>query len=236
MFDPERLLGQMVSGALGGAIGGKSARRRGKGGMGGLLGGSGIGKAQVGIGLLGVAMAAWEHYSSQQKAGAAAPAAPPAASPVMAPPGASAPPPPPPPPAFVGAAPAEASAATRAAPMLDMRRQQAVLLVRAMIAAAAADGLIDADERAGILERAGKLGDDPETLQFLRAELDAPVDIAELVAQTPRSLSSEVYAAALLAIELDTPQERAWMDDLAGRLGIEADARSDLHRQLGLPA
>lgn len=120
--------------------------------------------------------------------------------------------------------------------MLDVRRQQAVLLIRSMISAAAADGLIDAEERAGILDRANALGDDAETLQFLRAELNAPVDIAELVAQTPRSLSSEVYAAALLAIELDTPQERAWMDDLANRLGIEAAARSELHRQLGLPA
>mgnify|MGYP005752666113 CR=1 FL=1 len=234
MFDPERLLGQMVSGALGGAVGGKSAKRRKSSGMGNLLGGSGINKAQVGIGLLGVAMAAWEHYSSQQKA--ATPAAQPAAAPSPMP-AAAMPPPPPPPPPSAAVAPAAAQAeATRSAPMLDVRRQQAVLLIRAMISAAAADGLIDAEERAGILERARNLGDDPETLQFLQAELNAPVDVAELVAQTPRSLSNEVYAAALLAIELDTPQERAWMDGLAQRLGILPDARAELHRQLGLPA
>lgn len=233
MFDPERLLGQMVSGALGGALGGKSAKRRKSSGMGNLLGGSGINKAQVGIGLLGVAMAAWEHYSSQQKAptAAAQPAMAPPPMPAATMPAATMPPPPPPPPAADAA-----TDATRSAPMLDIRRQQAVLLIRAMIAAAAADGLIDADERAGILDRARNLGDDPETLQFLQAELDAPVDIAELVAQTPRSLSSEVYAAALLAIELDTPQERAWMDGLAQRLGILPEARADLHRQLGLPS
>lgn len=234
MFDPERLLGQMLSGALGGALGGKSASRRGRG-MGGVLGGSGIGKAQVGIGLLGVAMAAWEHYGSQQKAApGAAPAPPPPpmpAMPAMARSVAPMPPPPPPPDAAPVAAP---EPATRAVQQLDIRRQQAVLLIRAMISAAAADGLIDGSERAGILDRASALGDAPETLQFLRAELDAPVDIAELVAQTPRSLSSEVYAAALLAIELDTPQERAWMADLAQRLGIDASTRDGLHRQLGL--
>jgi uncharacterized membrane protein YebE (DUF533 family) len=229
MFDPERLLGQMVSGALGGALGGKSAKRRSSSGMGSLLGGNAINKAQVGIGLLGVAMAAWEHYGSQAKA-PAAPAAPPPGSPPPMP--ATAVPPPPPGPA--AAAPAAAAEATRAAPILDVRRQQAVLLIRAMIAAAAADGLIDADERAGILDRARNLGDDAETLQFLQAELDAPVEVAELVAQTPRSLSREVYAAALLAIELDTPQERAWMDGLAQRLGILPEHRSELHRQLGL--
>lgn len=233
MFDPERLLGQMVSGALGGALGGKSAKRRSRGGMGNLLGGSGLGKAQVGIGLLGVAMAAWEHYSSQQKAPAQGGAQPAMAAPPPMPMAAATPPPPPP---GMPAAPPAPGEATRAAPMLDVRRQQAVLLIRSMIAAAAADGQIDASERAGILDRARSLGDDAETLQFLQAELDAPVDIAELVAQTPRSLSNEVYAAALLAIELDTAQERAWMDDLAQRLGIEPGARADLHRQLGLPA
>lgn len=230
MFDPERLLGQMVSGALGGALGGKSARRRGSSGLGGMLGGSGLGKAQIGVGLLGVAMAAWEHYSNQPKAAA------PAAAPAASPPTHAMPPPPPPPPAMVGAPVAAPTEATRPVPMLDVRRQQAVLLIRSMIAAAAADGLIDDDERLGILDRARNLGDDRETLQFLKSELAAPVDIAELVAQTPKSMAPEVYAAALLAIELDTPQERAWMDDLAGRLGLDAGARADLHRQLGLPA
>lgn len=228
MFDPERLLGQMVSGALGGALGDKSAKRRRESGLGGLLGATGVSRAQVGIGLLGVAMAAWEHYSAQQKASTA-----PAPQPLAA---STPPPPPPPPPGPQAAASAGPADATRSVPMLDVRRQQAVLLIRAMIAAAAADGLIDADERAGILDRARNLGDDAETVQFLQAELNAPVDIAELVAQTPRSLSSEVYAAALLAIELDTAQERAWMDDLAQRLGIEPALRADLHRQLGLPA
>lgn len=226
MFDPERLLGQMVSGALGGALGGKSAKRRRGGGMGSLLGGAGLGKAQVGIGLLGVAMAAWEHYGNQKKDSGGSSGQPTVAPPPM--PLTSAPPPPPP-------ASSGGAGATRSLPILDVRRQQAVLLIRSMIAAAAADGLIDDGERAGILDRARKLGDDAETLGFLQAELDAPVEIGELVAQTPRSLSREVYAAALLAIELDTPQERAWMDDLAVRLGIEPAARVELHRQLGLP-
>lgn len=225
MLDPERLLGQMLSGSLGGALGGKSHKRHKhrSGGLGGLLGGNTAAKAQLGVGLLGIAMAAWEHYSSQPKREAAAMASVPQALASAAPP----PPPPPPPTGLAGDA-------TRPAPMLDMRRQQAVLLIRAMIAAAAADGAIDDAERAAILDRARKLGDDAQTLDFLRAELDAPLGSEELVAQTPRSLSNEVYAAAALAITIDTEAERAWLSRLAVRLGIDPETRDTLHREIGL--
>jgi uncharacterized membrane protein YebE (DUF533 family) len=228
MLDPERLLGQMLSGALGGALGGKSHKRHKdrSGGLGGLLGSNPAAKAQLGIGLLGVAMAAWEHYSNQPRREAAAMAG------VPQTPANATPPPPPPPPATSPAA--LASDATRAAPVLDLRRQQAVLLIRAMIAAAAADGAIDDAERAAILERARGLGDDAESLDFLRAELAAPLDAEQLVAQTPRSLSNEVYAAAALAITIDTEAERAWLDRLALRLGIAPETREALHREIGL--
>jgi hypothetical protein len=71
MFDPERLLKQMLSGALGGALGGERGRKKYKsrGGMSGALGGLGSGgKAALGLGALGVAMAAWEHYKGQSAA------------------------------------------------------------------------------------------------------------------------------------------------------------------------
>lgn len=230
MFDAERLLGQLVNGALGGSLGGRIDRKRrhsrehSRGdALGGLLSGAGINKAQVGLGLLGVAMAAWEHYSQNGKSASPAPAAnaAPAAAPMM-------PPPPPPPPAGFD------TGATRAAPLLDLRRQQAMLLIRTMIAACAADGRIDEDERAGVLDRARSLGDDAETLQFLQAELANPVSAGELVAQTPRSLAAEVYAAAALAIEIDTEHERQWLDGLAHGLGLSPQARAELHQQIGL--
>jgi len=79
MFDARRLLGQLLGEAAGGAFGGSRRRRRGGST---LL--SGVGKAQVGLGLIGLAFAAFEHY--QQKPASAA-----AAMPTL--------PPPPPPPA-----------------------------------------------------------------------------------------------------------------------------------------
>ena len=118
--------------------------------------------------------------------------------------------------------------------MMDMRQQQAALLIRSMIAAAAADGLIDADERAGILDRARALGDEPEALAFLESEMRQPLGIAELVAQTPGSLAGDVYAAALLAIEIDSEAERHWLADLADQLKLSADDRATIHQQLGM--
>src|SRR5690606_33230229 len=143
MFDPQRLLGQMLGGGLGDALGGRGKRRRG----GGMLGG--VGKAQIGIGLLGVAMAAWEHY--RQQPGQAAPtAAPtpspmPAHAPVAAPAGRTMPPPPPPaapaastPPPQIAAHPSPAGfdiRSTQPSPALDARQMDAVRLIQTMIAA-----------------------------------------------------------------------------------------------------
>jgi len=63
MFDPERLLGQMLGGGLGGALGGghykkKKKNKAGYGSFGGLGGSMSTGtKAQLGVGLLGIAAA-----------------------------------------------------------------------------------------------------------------------------------------------------------------------------------
>ena len=215
MFDPERLLKQMLGGALGSSFGGG---RRSKGGIGSALG---LNKAKVGLGLLGVAMAAYGHYSKQSGDAAAAsirtaPAAPPASTSQV--------PPPPPPPGM--------SAPTRAQPMLDLHRQEAALMVRAMIAAAAADGLIDATERQRIVERARNAGDDPDTLAYLQNELTNPATREQLIAQTPRSLAHPVYVACLLAIAVDSDAERDYLDGLAAGLGIDAEARARLHAEI----
>jgi uncharacterized membrane protein YebE (DUF533 family) len=87
MFDPQRLLGQVLGEALGGSLGGgrkRDKRRHGAlSGLGGL--GGGIGKAQLGIGLLGLAFAAYEHYKQPATPAPAAtmPATPPPPPPPM---------------------------------------------------------------------------------------------------------------------------------------------------------
>ena len=49
-------------------------------------------------------------------------------------------------------------------------------------------------------------------------------------------LAVQVYAASLLAIEVDTAAERAYLRDLAARLGLDASAVAHVHQALGVAA
>jgi uncharacterized membrane protein YebE (DUF533 family) len=214
MFDPERLLGQMIGGALGGAFGGRRGRRTS-----GFSTGDIAGKAQLGVGLLGIAMAAWEHYSAQRPgAGPAAgstPPPPPRQSATSASGIASPPPPPPPPPA-------------------DPRVRDMTLMVQAMIAAAAADGRIDDEERNGVLARAESAGLSASTRAFLQRELESPSGVEAIVAAARPEIAGDLYAASAFAISIDTDAERAYLDRLAAGLGLSPQARATIHQQLGL--
>ncbi len=109
------------------------------------------------------------------------------------------------------------------------------LVLRAMIDAAKADGEIDEDERRRILAKAGEDGD-PEAMSFLRQELARPADPAALAAAAPDPVvAAQVYAASLLAIRVDSEAERAYLRDLAGRLGLDPGTVAQLHRELGAP-
>lgn len=222
MFDPERLLGQMLGGALGDAFGGQRGRRkRSSVFSSGSLGG----KAQLGLGLLGVAMAAFEHYGQHSRAStvpAGMTPAPATASPPPPPPAASSMPPPPPP----------AAVKTRALPVLDEHQQQVVLLIRTMIAAANADGHIDAAERDTILARARDGGLNEETLAWLDAEIAKPQTLGQVIANARADLAAETYAAAALAITVDTEAERNWLDALAHGLRLDPAVRADLDARI----
>lgn len=216
MFNAERLLGQLMGQAMGGQLEGRKKKRRSGFGM------PSGGQMAVGLGVLGVAMAAYEHYSQKN----AAPAPQPLAGAGM---GAAVPPPPPPgrpvPP------PAPPAAADTA-----LRTEQAMHLLRSMITAAHADGLMDAEERESILGRAREAGLDAEELQMLDAEMRAPFTLDQLVVRTPVALRQETYAAALVAITADTDEERAFLDRLGGALELDQDTRRGLHARLGLDA
>lgn len=231
MLNPERLLQQMMREALGGSLGGKRRPAKKAGGLGGLLGGTLGGmstatKAKVGLGLLGVAIAAYEHYRSSGNthvpaAGAPRPPAnpPPPGAPAHAGPVPAVPPPPP-------GAPAAATGAGTA--------EEAMHLLRAMICAAAADGLIDAEERERILGSAREAGLDREELEALEGELAAPLTLPQLLARTRPAQREQVYAASLIAIGRETEAERQHLEALARGLGLDAATRERLHAELGL--
>lgn len=220
MFDVEKLLGQMISGGSG---------RRGRRSSGG-FGIPGVSNAQLGVGAIGLAIAAWEHF---QKKPAATPAAPMTPSPVIMPP----PPPRPtaaPPSAPPAAPPMSAATVTAAAAPADERVADAAHLIRSMIAAANADGTIDAEERANILQRAMEAGLDSATQQFLMGELRAPASIEQIAAATREELRLETWAAALISITVDTDAENAYLERLAAALGLTAEDQQRVREQLGM--
>jgi uncharacterized membrane protein YebE (DUF533 family) len=197
MLDAERLLGNLLTGTLSRALGGRGSRLFRTGSIGT--------NAEIGVGLLGVAMAAWEHYSQQQAPAAAGSRPPP-------PPPASGPPPPPPPSAT------------------SDRNADAVVLIRAMIAAAQCDGRLDDDERARILAATDGLSQTERT--FVEHELSAPQSIEQIAFASRPAIAADVYAAAAHAIVADSDAEQLWLARLGDALGLDASARRAIEQRL----
>lgn len=193
-IDANKILGQLLSNGAATGIAGALA-----GGMLASKRGRKLGKKAVELGGLaavaGVAWMAWNRYR-----GGATPA---------------------------GAAPIDAVSAATQAGFLPARidsppaQELGLALIRTMIAAARADGKLEGREGEAIFAAVDRLALDAGEKALLLEELAKPVDIDTLVAaaRTPE-MAAEIYAAALLAIEIDTPAERAWLAMLAARLDL----------------
>lgn len=218
MFNADKILGQLLGnpaaqGFAGGVAGGMLTSKKGRK----------MGKKAIkygGIAAVGaLAYTAYKNHQAnkaQQVGGAApTPAAPPNApadESFIAPPTDS------------GFAPASGSTEAN---------ETALLVVRSMIAAARADGKLDGDEMEKVLSHADTLDLDPESKNRLLEELRAPVDMDALVnAATTDQLKTEVYAAALLAIEVDTEAEKAYLAMLRARLGLDEGLVTQIHTEL----
>ncbi len=114
--------------------------------------------------------------------------------------------------------------------------QHAELILQAMINAAKADGRIDETEMSRILGKIQETGADQAELDFVRAEMARPMDTAGLVsaAKGKPQLAAELYAASLLAIEIDTPAERDYLAQLAASLDITPEVAEHLHQSAGV--
>ena len=106
----------------------------------------------------------------------------------------------------------------------------ALLFIRAMIAAMAADGHIDASERARIVDGLRQAGIGGDETGWLDREIAQPPTVEQLVAEVIASPAkgAQVYAAARLAIEPDTLQEREFLTRLADALKLEAKIKREV--------
>ena len=151
-------------------------------------------------------------------------------------------------PAPAGAAGATPEALQKHAP-LGLRQPQnpqeeaelqetALLVIRAMVTAAKADGRIDGGEMSRIMGRLKEAGADDEAQTFMIGEMQKPFDPDGLIRDVNKlgspEVAVEVYAASLLAIEVDTPAEREYLAKLASGLNLSADAVHRVHDALGV--
>jgi uncharacterized membrane protein YebE (DUF533 family) len=106
-------------------------------------------------------------------------------------------------------------------------------LVRTMIAAARADGKLDPRESEKLLAEIRRLPLEADEKALLLDELDRPVGLDEIAASahTPER-AAELYTAALLAIDVDTEEEREWLARLAARLALPDDLVAEIHDRL----
>ncbi len=103
-------------------------------------------------------------------------------------------------------------------------QDRARAFLSAMIASAKADGSIDSDEKQRIFGKLNELVDGAEAKAFLLDEMTAPFDFEKIVALGPtREEAVEIYTASVMAIVIDTPAERTYLDTLATHLGLEKE-------------
>ncbi|WP_123094702.1 tellurite resistance TerB family protein [Marinomonas hwangdonensis] len=111
----------------------------------------------------------------------------------------------------------------------DMR----LILIRAMISAAKADGHIDAAERTRIEQQIKDLGIGTEEQQFLVEQLQAtsdPISIARLSENEEQA--TEIYLVSLLAVDIDTDEERRYLDRLGDALHLPTDLRQNIEYEV----
>ncbi len=113
------------------------------------------------------------------------------------------------------------------------QEKQAEIILKAMISAAKADGHIDAEEQKKITEHIGDIT--PEEIEFVRKEMQSPLDIDGLIKSVPSGMEQQVYMMSLLAINLDSQHEAEYMDKLGKGLGISPEMANNIHKQLGVP-
>jgi len=110
---------------------------------------------------------------------------------------------------------------------------QAAVLIRAMVNAAKSDGVVDEQEQQNIVSKLGDIG--PEETAFIRAEMQAPLDVGGFVRSVPKGMEQQVYVMSLMTVNLDSKNEADYLDSLAKGFNISEQASNQIHAQLNVP-
>ena len=116
------------------------------------------------------------------------------------------------------------------APQVEQHSQA---ILKALVAAAKADGHIDERERQLIDGEVSKLSGDPGLQHWLQAELNKPLDPAEVAraASTPE-IAAEMYIASVILVDEEHFMERAYLNELAKQLNLDPGLKAELEAQV----
>lgn len=113
--------------------------------------------------------------------------------------------------------------------------RRAKLVVKGMINAAKSDGHISPEEMQRIVGKLRESGMDEGSQAWVMAELSKPLDVDAFAAEIPDpEAAAEVYAASLLAIEVDTQAERRYLSRLAQASGLDPAVAQFIEQTMGV--
>lgn len=116
------------------------------------------------------------------------------------------------------------------APQVEVHSQG---ILKALVAAAKADGHVDARERQLIEGELVKLTNDAELQRWLEAELNKPLDPADVArAATSPEMAAEMYIASVLMVDEEHFMERVYLEELARQLKLDPALKSELEAQV----
>jgi uncharacterized membrane protein YebE (DUF533 family) len=112
---------------------------------------------------------------------------------------------------------------------------KAQLILKGMINIAKADGQVSPDEIQRIVGKAEDAGMGVDDQAWLVAELRQPLNLDVFVAEiTTQEMAAEVYAASLLAVEVDTQQEQDYLKQFAQKTGLHPVVVQHIHQSMGV--
>ncbi len=110
------------------------------------------------------------------------------------------------------------------------------LVLRAMINATKADGQVDQSEIDRLTGKLSEIGVDAEGQRYLMTKIQQPMETENLIAAAKGQpeLAAQIYAASLLAIEVDTQAEKNYLDQLSAGLGLSSQVTGRIQQLVGL--
>lgn len=111
----------------------------------------------------------------------------------------------------------------------------AQLVIKGMINVAKSDGQVSVDEIQRIVGKIEAAGMGADAQEWLMTELRQPLNLDAFVAEIPSpEVAAEVYAASLLAVEVDTAQEKDYLRHFAEKAGLHPLVVQHIHQSMGV--